>query len=222
MSLKRIKRNVAKCLLCGDVMESVSTHDFRTCSCGSLSVDGGKEYIRRNFKEESCFEELTEMEDIPVSVERKPTGIQAFNGMMYVGDTVSYEDGWLAFTNQIVEVEGKFGFIIEDEFEELSFPLVDPAFDIPGLDFEIVATKAPKTYPAVFSYQMGKGFAVVFPDLDVATSGEDEEEAMKSAQELLKCVLIGLEEDGLPLPVPTELDKVKKEPKDHVRLVIVE
>ena len=71
MRLKRIKRNKAKCLICGDVVESVSTHDFRTCRCGSLSVDGGLDYIRRSFKKEGCFEELTEMEDIPEIMETK-------------------------------------------------------------------------------------------------------------------------------------------------------
>jgi len=44
-----IVRNSAKCLLCGEEIESRSTHDFRTCKCGNLSVDGGREYLRRVF-----------------------------------------------------------------------------------------------------------------------------------------------------------------------------
>ena len=71
MRLKRIKRNRAKCLVCGDILESVSTHDFRTCRCGSLSVDGGKDYVRRNFKEEVRFKELTEIEEIPEFMKKK-------------------------------------------------------------------------------------------------------------------------------------------------------
>lgn len=39
--------NKAQCRLCGDVIESMSTHDAKTCSCGEITVDGGKEYIRR-------------------------------------------------------------------------------------------------------------------------------------------------------------------------------
>lgn len=40
-------RNIAKCNKCGGIIESHHVHDFRTCPCGSISVDGGQEYIRR-------------------------------------------------------------------------------------------------------------------------------------------------------------------------------
>ena len=40
-------RNAAKCALCKDVIESRSRHDFVTCGCGSISVDGGADYKRR-------------------------------------------------------------------------------------------------------------------------------------------------------------------------------
>lgn len=36
-------------------------------------------------------------------------------------------------------------------------------------------------YPAVFSYAPGEDVAVVFPDLDVATSGKDDNDALMSA-----------------------------------------
>ena len=39
-------------------------------------------------------------------------------------------------------------------------------------------------YPAVFSYEDGQEISVVFPDLDVATSGVDEDDALLSAREL--------------------------------------
>lgn len=42
-----IIRNAAKCLLCGEVIESKYRHDYRACSCGNLHVDGGMDYIRR-------------------------------------------------------------------------------------------------------------------------------------------------------------------------------
>ena len=44
-------------------------------------------------------------------------------------------------------------------------------------------------YPAVFTYEPGQEIAVTFPDLDVATSGENEDDALISARELLGCVL---------------------------------
>ena len=43
----RIIRNVIRCNHCGDVIESVHRHDFRTCRCGCVSVDGGHDYLRR-------------------------------------------------------------------------------------------------------------------------------------------------------------------------------
>lgn len=42
-----IVRNSAKCLKCGEDIESTHRHDFVSCSCGSVCVDGGKEYLRR-------------------------------------------------------------------------------------------------------------------------------------------------------------------------------
>lgn len=46
--MEKIIRNAAGCLLCGDVIESETVHDFKSCSCGNLSVDGGLEYSKRS------------------------------------------------------------------------------------------------------------------------------------------------------------------------------
>ena len=40
-------RNIAKCKKCGDIIESKHRHDFVQCSCKSIFVDGGHDYIRR-------------------------------------------------------------------------------------------------------------------------------------------------------------------------------
>ena len=76
-------------------------------------------------------------------------------------------------------------------------------------------------YPAVFTYEPGKEIAVVFPDLDSATSGENEDDALLSARELLGCVMNGLEEDGEPIPTPTPLADVKTAPNERAVLVDV-
>ena len=44
----RIRRNRAQCKLCKDIIESKHRHDFVTCKCGKLSVDGGYDYIKRS------------------------------------------------------------------------------------------------------------------------------------------------------------------------------
>lgn len=43
-----ILRNAAECARCGDVIESKHRHDFVTCKCGAISVDGGKAYLKRS------------------------------------------------------------------------------------------------------------------------------------------------------------------------------
>ena len=42
-----IIQNAATCLGCGDFIVSKHRHDFVTCTCGAISVDGGQEYLRR-------------------------------------------------------------------------------------------------------------------------------------------------------------------------------
>lgn len=54
-----IFRNSAKCLLCGDEVESVHRHDFVTCNCGNLSVDGGTEYLRRVYNSADTYEDTS-------------------------------------------------------------------------------------------------------------------------------------------------------------------
>ena len=36
-------RNSAKCLECGDEIESVHRHDFVRCKCGGIFIDGGRD-----------------------------------------------------------------------------------------------------------------------------------------------------------------------------------
>jgi hypothetical protein len=58
-----IKRNRAKCLKCKKIIESKSRHDFVTCKCGNLSVDGGKDYAKRALAGNAeTYEELVEYE----------------------------------------------------------------------------------------------------------------------------------------------------------------
>lgn len=76
-------------------------------------------------------------------------------------------------------------------------------------------------YPAVFTYEPGQEIAVVFPDLDVATSGENEEEALLAARELLGCVMLGMEEDGEEIPRPTHLTDIKLEKNERSVLIDV-
>lgn len=58
--MERVITNKAQCRNCGDVIESTNRHDFKSCKCGAISVDGGKEYLKRSFKNYGDIIELSE------------------------------------------------------------------------------------------------------------------------------------------------------------------
>lgn len=47
-----IIRNAAQCKKCLDIIESTHVHDFVTCKCGAIFVDGGKDYFRAGGNQE--------------------------------------------------------------------------------------------------------------------------------------------------------------------------
>ena len=61
--MKRIITNKIRCKKCGDIIESKHRHDFVTCKCVAVSVDGGQDYLKRSGNYED-WEELIEYEDI--------------------------------------------------------------------------------------------------------------------------------------------------------------
>jgi len=54
-------RNIARCALCGDIIESTYRHHFVSCKCGEISLDGGTDYCRGVGNLEN-FKRLTEEE----------------------------------------------------------------------------------------------------------------------------------------------------------------
>lgn len=58
----RIVRSRAKCNHCGDVIESKHRHDFVGCSCGTIFLDGGTDYVRYGFKADDDITLMTETE----------------------------------------------------------------------------------------------------------------------------------------------------------------
>jgi hypothetical protein len=64
ITMKKIIRNAAKCKKCGDVIESKARCNPVTCSCGSITIDGGKFYLRRTCKySEDDLIEMSEYEE---------------------------------------------------------------------------------------------------------------------------------------------------------------
>lgn len=59
--LERIVRNAARCRKCDTVIESRHRHEFKWCTCRSIFVDGGTDYLRSGGDPEN-FETLSIIE----------------------------------------------------------------------------------------------------------------------------------------------------------------
>jgi hypothetical protein len=55
----KILINRVRCKHCNSIIESKTRHDFVTCKCGRVSVDGGKDYFKRSADSLEDFEELS-------------------------------------------------------------------------------------------------------------------------------------------------------------------
>ena len=58
-SEEHIEVNAVKCLLCGDIIESMYRHDFKWCRCRNVAVDGGHDYVKRSYEKQGTWEEIT-------------------------------------------------------------------------------------------------------------------------------------------------------------------
>jgi hypothetical protein len=61
---QRLLINRAQCLKCADIIESLSVHDFVSCVCGAIFVDGGREYQRYGADEWAHFIDMSVYEEI--------------------------------------------------------------------------------------------------------------------------------------------------------------
>ena len=66
MSKRKIIHNRCQCAKCGDIIESKHVHDYVTCKCGAIAVDGGHEYLRRcgDFHDMIEMNEIIEVEEV--------------------------------------------------------------------------------------------------------------------------------------------------------------
>lgn len=55
--------NASKCLECGDVIRSIHRHDFRSCTCENIFVDGGEDYRRIGWMTPDSWVDITTDED---------------------------------------------------------------------------------------------------------------------------------------------------------------
>lgn len=61
--MKELTRSIYQCKECEDIIESKHRHDFTTCQCGNLSIDGGLDYIRIIYDKENSWIDLSEYKE---------------------------------------------------------------------------------------------------------------------------------------------------------------
>jgi hypothetical protein len=57
--------NRIQCVHCKDIIISHHRHDYKHCSCGTVSVDGGRDYLLRGFNRKTDYIELSLYSDSP-------------------------------------------------------------------------------------------------------------------------------------------------------------
>ena len=67
---RKIIENKAQCKKCQDIIQSKSTIELKRCSCGSIAVDGGLDYIKRLGNLDDIIE-LTKYEGDEIMAEEK-------------------------------------------------------------------------------------------------------------------------------------------------------
>lgn len=76
-------------------------------------------------------------------------------------------------------------------------------------------------YPAILTYEPDQEISVLFPDLDCATSGVDEADALYSARECLGGRLALMEELGMEIPAPSKMKDLETAGNEQAFLVDV-
>ena len=84
-------------------------------------------------------------------------------------------------------------------------------------------SKFPDTYiyPAICEYDENGCISVWFPDLDVATDGDNEVHALQMGRELLGLVMFGIERDGDPIPSPSPVSSLDLESGQYTMMIDV-
>jgi len=62
--MRKLVKNAAKCVLCEDIIDSKYRHDFVSCKCGEIFVDGGLDYQRAGANSFTNFIDLSEYKEV--------------------------------------------------------------------------------------------------------------------------------------------------------------
>lgn len=144
MKKRKIIVNKARCKKCGDIIESKSKHDLVTCSCGTISVDGGYDCLIRYVPnaEDDFFEDLSEYADSTIAdavrqfVEQsgdKYSIYESYSGRGMFGKTclgVVVRNGY-SYMDFLIKLTT---YLNDNDFEDVDFSLEGVGVDELGLD----------------------------------------------------------------------------------------
>jgi len=68
---RKIILNRIRCVHCNDTIISYHVHDYKTCICGIVSVDGGTEYLKRGFQIATDYVDSSLYDDEPFEIIRE-------------------------------------------------------------------------------------------------------------------------------------------------------
>jgi hypothetical protein len=102
--------NKIKCLKCLDIIISHHVHDFKSCKCTSVSVDGGRSYTRRLFQDPDDYVDLTVYSTAPYRVIRENVyrgsrGVTGYSPLAWI-KLSEIDDSYLANLISYCESEG--------------------------------------------------------------------------------------------------------------------
>ena len=68
---QKLLLNQAQCKICKQVIQSKHRHDFVSCKCGEISVDGGTNYIRRLAVDFDNMIDLSIYGEVKIEIKKK-------------------------------------------------------------------------------------------------------------------------------------------------------
>lgn len=76
-------------------------------------------------------------------------------------------------------------------------------------------------YPAIFTPEENGGYSVYFPDLESCyTCGDDLQDALFMAEDVLAFVLYDYEAEGRNIPTPSKAEAIEKSENDFVNYIV--
>ena len=76
------------------------------------------------------------------------------------------------------------------------------------------------TFPAIFSKEEAGNYSIFFPDLEHCfTGGDDVNDGMMMANDVLASTLVDMEDDGERIPRPSPIESIKTKDNEFVTLV---